>query len=152
MHFFHIFELIYLHRKIRRKKKFSLTFRDMSHITIMSLNVLYCKNHISFLTLLSLFSYINYSVLTCSIGQTLNKNHFRDLKNQKEVCFPPPTPAICSNTGYCRSWLNTQYPNKVCTLEWIKSVLKLEYSRGLKLKEGKLAWNRYSLLGWEKNN
>lgn len=113
----------------------------------MSLNVPYCKNPTSPLTLLSLFCYIHYSVLICPIGQTLNKNYSRGLKNDKDVHFFSD---IYSNTGYCRSWLNTQFPNKVCTLEWIKSVLKLECFWGLQLKEGKLAWNGYSLFGCEK--
>lgn len=130
-----------------KEKNLLLNIQEYVSHAIMSLNVPYCKNHTSPLTLLSLFCYINYSVFMCPTGQTLNKNHSRNIKNDKEVLF---FSGIYSNTGYCRSWLNTQFPYKVCTLEWIKSVLKLECSRGLRLKEGKLARNGYSLFGCEK--
>lgn len=98
-----------------------------------------------FILLHKLFSF-DVSCRSDTAQKTLQKN-LKNLINDNEVCFFSD---IYSNIVYCRSWLNTQFPNKVCTLKWIKSVLKLEYSRALQLNEGKLSQNGYYLFGYEK--
>lgn len=136
----HIFKFNYLQWIIIRKINSPLTFRNISH----KLPCLWIFHFVKIIHLLWPYyvwlKFFSFDVSYRSDAEQQTKKHPWDLKNDKAITFFLLPPGIRSSTGYCKSskysgWLNTQFPYEVCTSEWIKFVLKLEYPRVLHSKK-----------------